>query len=577
LGIDGNCGHVVLEGLDISIDNELTDMERRQPLGARSEALFAVEDDDCAGILAGLGELRSWLVRREPGENIEKLARGWLAHTGARPGKKRACVLLARDPEELVSLSNSAEAGLRADPDKPFFRDRIFYSPSGQARRENTAFVFPGSGNQYIGMGRELWTQWPEIPRRLDTENGYLRSQLAPNYFVPWRLLWDAGWQEETEREIVDDYKSMIFGSVAHGAALSDLIRSLGVEPAYIIGYSLGETAGLFATRTWTARDEMLRRINESSLFVSDLAGPCDVARRFWNMPKDEKVDWVLGVIDRPAENVRMALKGAERAALLIINAPLECVVGGYRKAVNSLVEGLGCVFLPLQGVSTVHFAAARLVEEKYRDLHLFPTTPPSGVRFYSGAWKKSYVVTRESAADSIVAQAIHSLDFPSLVRRAYEDGARIFVELGPQASCTRMIDKILGAQPHLAKSACVKNQDGTGTVLRLLARLMTERAPVDLDALYGQESLATAHQTAPPEKPVVRAALSAPPPVRVSWQPGKTWAAVAEAPAVTAALQSPASNPAPVPAPPALPAGSPSSPHPSPPPLHPSSLIFHP
>ncbi|MBI4350196.1 MAG: type I polyketide synthase [Elusimicrobia bacterium] len=530
LGLDGNCGHVVLEGLDLAADTEQTALERRQPLGARAEALFAVEDDDCAGIQAGLAELRSWLSRREPGANIEKLARDWFSHTGARPGKKCACVLLARDREELDSLSSSAEAGLRAAPDKPFFRDRISYAPAGLAKRENIAFVFPGSGNQYIGMGRELWTQWPEIPRRLDAENGYLRSQLVPNYFVPWRLLWEAGWQEETEREIVDDYKSMIFGSVAHGAAVSDLVRSLGVEPAFVIGYSLGETAGLFATRTWTARDEMLRRINESSLFVSDLAGPCDVARRFWNMPKDEKVDWVLGVIDRPAENVRLALKGAERAALLIVNAPLECVVGGYRKAVNSLVEGLGCVFLPLQGVSTVHFAAAKLVEEKYRELHLFPTTPPPGVKFYSGAWKRSYEVTRESAAASIVAQAIHSLDFPSLVRRAYEDGARVFVELGPQASCARMIDKILGAQPHLARSACIKNQEETGTILRLLSRLIAERAPVDLEALYGRATLASAHQAVQPEKPMIYAALSAPPPARFDWRPG-VWMRVAEAP----------------------------------------------
>lgn len=555
LGLDGNCGHVVLEGLETAA-GERAEAERRQPLGARGEALFAVEDDDASGILSGLGDLRAWLKRQEPGANIEKLARGWFAHTGPRPGKKCACVLLARTAEELLSLSNSAEEALKAAPSRPFFHERIFYSPSGQARRGNIAFVFPGSGNQYIGMGRELWTQWPEIPRRLDSENGYLRSQMVPNYFVPWRLLWDAGWQSETEREIVDDYKSMIFGSVAHGAAVSDLVRSLGVEPAYIIGYSLGETAGLFATRTWTARDQMLRRINESSLFVSDLAGPCDVARRFWNMPKDEKVDWVLGVIDRPAENVRLALKGAERAALLIVNAPLECVVGGYRKAVNSLVEGLGCVFLPLQGVSTVHFAAAKLVEKQYRDLHLFPTTPPPGVRFYSGAWKKSYEVTRESAADSIVAQAIHSLDFPSLVRRAYEDGARVFIELGPQASCTRMIDKILGAQPHVAKSACVKNQDATGVILRLLARLIAERAPVDLGALYGRESLASGHQDAPRSKPVLRAPLSVPPPVKVTWQPGKAPVPAAEKPGLPhgEAAKRP-SAPKPVPGPAAAPA----------------------
>ncbi|MDD2804879.1 MAG: beta-ketoacyl synthase N-terminal-like domain-containing protein [Elusimicrobiales bacterium] len=557
LGPDGNCGHVVLEGLEAQAgDRQLA--ERRQPLGARNEALFCVEDDDARGLISGLQDLQAWLGGKDQDENIEKLARAWFARSGARPEKKRACVLLARGAAELDALCSEAAAALKTAPEKPLFRDRLYYSPAGQARPENLAFVFPGSGNQYIGMGRGLWTQWPEIVRRLDAENGYLRGQMVPELFAPWRLTWEDGWREQTELRIVDDYKSMIFGSVAHGTAVSDLVRALGVQPAFVIGYSLGETAGLFALRAWTARDEMLRRINESSLFVSDLAGPCDAARRFWNLPKDEKADWVLGVIDRPAETVRLALKGAERAALLIVNAPLECVVGGYRKAVASLVEGMGCVFLPLQGVSTVHFAAAKLVEKQYRDLHLFPTKAPQGVKFYSGAWKRAYEVTRENAADSIVSQAIHSLDFPSLVRRAYEDGARVFVELGPQSSCTRMIDKILGAQPHVARPACVKNQDEAGTVLRLLARLLAERAPVDLAALYGQDSRAAGHQDLPAEKNKVYAALSAPAPTLLDWRPGAPLTPVAPAPVITAPPAARAPQPAALPAAPFAPAALP-------------------
>ena len=231
-------------------------------------------------------------------------------------------------------------------------------------------------------------------------------------------------------------------------------------------------------------------------------------------------MDWVLGVIDRPADSVSKALKGMERAALLIVNAPLECVVGGYRKAVDSLVDGLGCVFLPLQGVSTVHFPAAKLVEKKYRDLHLLPTTPPEGVRFYSGAWGRSYEVTRESAADSITTQAIGSFDFSALVKRAYDDGVRLFLEMGPQASCTRMIGKILGPLPHAAKSACVRGQDEVSTVLRLLAQLVAERVPVDLGVLYGRPSLACDHQEPSAGKPMLRAALGPPVFQAVTWAP---------------------------------------------------------
>ena len=40
------------------------------------------------------------------------------------------------------------------------------------------AFVYPGLGNHFKGMGRELSTLWPEILRRQESENRYLRDQL---------------------------------------------------------------------------------------------------------------------------------------------------------------------------------------------------------------------------------------------------------------------------------------------------------------------------------------------------------------------------------------------------------------
>ena len=517
LGLDGGAAHVVLEGFQQ--DSPEIAAERRQPLGARAEALFALEADDAAGLIAGCADLRRWAADQEPEAAIEALARRWLARRGQEPGRPLGLALVARSWKQLLELAQQAEGALRDNPERPLPGDRVHFTTRPSFGAASTAFVFPGSGNQYLGMGVGLGAQFPEILRAQDAENGYLRRQLVPERYAPQRFDWKPGWEAEAERELSEDYRSMIFGSVAHGTVVSDLMRSLGAAPKFVIGYSLGETAGLFALRAWTARDEMHRRMNESSLFVSDLAGPCDAARQFWNLPTDERVDWVLGVIDRPADTVRKALKGAERAALLIVNAPLECVVGGYRKAVDSLVDGLGCVFLPLQGVSTVHFPAAKLVEKQYRELHLQPTSAPEGIRFYSGVTGKAFEVTRESAADSITAQAIKGFDYSAVVRQAYEDGARVFLELGPQNSCTRMIGKILGPLPHAARAACVRGQDETGTILRAAAQLIAERIPIDLKRLYGGISLVVGHQAAA-EAPTVFARLGGAAPSPVMWTP---------------------------------------------------------
>jgi acyl transferase domain-containing protein/3-hydroxymyristoyl/3-hydroxydecanoyl-(acyl carrier protein) dehydratase len=521
LGVDGGAVHAVLQQFEREEDDARVDDERRQPLGARAEGLFVVEADDAAGLLAGLAELESWVSAQDASENAEALARRWWVKRGSAPERRLAVALVARGWREALALARTAADSLRENPERPVASDRIHLTTRAPLGGD-LAFVFPGSGNQYLGMTAAFGTQWPELLRRHDAENGYLRDQMVPKRVAPWRLTWEKGWEARADRDLNEDYHALIFGSVAHGTVTSDLLRGLGVEPRAVIGYSLGETAGLFATRAWTARDEMLRRMKSSSLFTSELAGPCDAARQFWSLPAHEKVDWVLGVVDRPADTVHKALKGAERAALLIVNAPVECVVGGYRQAVEKLVEGLGCVFLPLQGVSTVHFPAAKLVEGKYRELHLFPTRPPKGLRYYSGAFGGAYEPTREKAAESITTQAVRWVDFAALVKKAYEDGVRAFVEVGPQGSCTRMIGKILGPLPHAARALDARGKDPVSGALKMLAFLISERIPVDLKALYGTRTFCVGHQLPEPVPPRwVRASLGGRP-QRVTWTPPK-------------------------------------------------------
>ncbi|MGB5985198.1 MAG: hypothetical protein WBG37_07820, partial [Desulfobacterales bacterium] len=174
------------------------------------------------------------------------------------------------------------------------------------------------------------------------------------------------------------------------------------------------------------------------------------------------------------------------RVALLIVNTPQECVIGGHGPDVRAVIAELNCNALWLPGVVTVHSPLMAPVAQAYRELHLFDTSPRPGVAYYSCAQARAYDVTPESAADSILAQAQAGFDFSALIQRAYRDGMRIFVELGPQASCTRMIGQILEGRPHLALSASAKEQGEYATLLTLLGNLMAEGIAVDLAYLYG-------------------------------------------------------------------------------------------
>jgi PfaB family protein len=389
--------------------------------------------------------------------------------------------LVARNKYELTALIEQGfqtlNSGTITSDAIPALRDRLFYSAKPLGSMARIAFVFPGSGNHFSGMGMDLFSRWPEILRRQDGENLNLRRQFQPELF----------WNGAPSSEIDNNHRAVIFGQVATGCAVSDLVRSFGVEPSAAIGYSLGESAALFALRSWQDRDLMYTRMQESTLFTDDMAGECRAARHVWGLAKNESVDWNLGVAAAPADEVRAHLQSIPRAYLLIVNTPDECVVGGDATAVQLLITRLGCQFYPLQGVTTVHCEVAQPVSEPYHDLHLFPTTPPAGVTYYSGVKGSSYHVTRESAADSILGQALHGINYPEVIESAYQDGVRLFLEMGPGGSCSRMIGRILGDRPHMARSACYAGQEPVSIMLRLLGNLIAERVQVNLTPLLNR------------------------------------------------------------------------------------------
>ncbi|HEY9720825.1 MAG TPA: beta-ketoacyl synthase N-terminal-like domain-containing protein, partial [Oscillatoriaceae cyanobacterium] len=495
-GVDGCCVHVVLEGFEpaeagLQNDEAHThDVERDRPLGVRHEAAFCLEAADSDGLLARLEAFGSWLDAQSP-RPIEAHARAWFAEN--RPtGEGVAVALVARDAADLHAQIAHARHALSEWPDRPLGAvGQVFYAPRPLGRQGKAAFVYPGSGNHYFDMGQTALAQFPHVARHQDLECTRLRHQVVPGPFAPSGLARPDGWESEAEARLSRDHRSALLAQVAHGALMTDLADQFGLRPTHVIGYSLGETAGFVATRTWRNRDLLLERMEATPLFTRDLAGECVAARKHWGWPNGAVVQWRVGVVDRDKEAVLAALSGIARAYLLIVNAPNECVVGGDAAAVQALVSRLGCAFLPLDAVTTVHCEVLKPVEQAYRELHLIDTTPPPGVRFYSGVLGRSYLVDRTSAAESIVEQALRGLDFTRVIRQAYEDGVRLFLEMGPRNSCTRMVKAILGDRPHMARSICVRGQDDYASLLRFLAHAFVERLPVDWGVLYAQPTRA--------------------------------------------------------------------------------------
>ena len=479
--MDGNCSHVLLQE-----DEETFPIIGSEQLhhGAPQSALFVIPGNTPEQLLTGLEDLDTFMLSDHGQHPLSISAGQWMNHHPLTSEANLAVAMVLKSTAQWQAVLREARLAVQSGASDPR-SNTVFYNRHPMGTSARIAMVYPGSGNHYLGMGRKLALRFPAIVDAMDRDTDQLQTQVRPWILTPWRTSWDTGWENDALSRLKSDPLNMIFAQVVFGDLMTRILKQFAVPAHAIIGYSLGESAGLFAHGIWPDRGAMLRRMQTGDLFSNALGGPCDSLRQAWQVPDDQPVHWRVAVVNRPADVVRGIVSKNPYVRLLIVNTPDECVIGGLEASIAETIKELGCQAVYLDGVVTVHCDAARPVAGAYRDLHLFPTTPKAGLTIYSCSRAEAYPVTKEAAADSIQKQAIEGFDFPRTIERAYDDGIRIFVEAGPRASCTRMIDRILEGRPHLAVAVNHSADDETTSLLRALAQLVAERVPLDLSVLY--------------------------------------------------------------------------------------------
>ncbi len=509
--VDGTCYNLVLQGFenDEKLNPnaiEKSAKKRLFPVNQSPETVFIISAESNDQLLKKLSALQNSF---KSFDSLRESAFAWWQGNKQKKSDKVCISFVAQTFEEAAKRIAICVSHITNSPGKAFkpdleINEKVFYTPTPLSGKGKIAFMFPGSGNHYLGMGVELGRMWPEHLRKLDKEFDLLAAQFAPKYVAPWRLSWEKGWEKDAEKAMIDDHNSLVFSHVSCCALVSDVVRSFGIEPEIVMGYSLGETAGNFSTRTWQKRDEMVRRMRKSNLFTSELIGEYNSARKHWGLKKSENVEWILGLINCPAKDVEQAIKEFDQAYILIVNTLDECIIGGNKPQVEELVKKLNKPFFPIDGVSSVHCPAAIPSSEDYRNLHVYDCTPMPRVKYISSGKGVVFTPEKEASADSILAQCIGKIDFPKCVETAYAEGARIFLEIGPRSSMTRMTNKILGDRPHFARSALMFGQSEQSTLLKFLAEVASHNITVDLAPLY--VDLINKNETAPERKrPIIK------------------------------------------------------------------------
>ncbi|MGW7317205.1 SDR family NAD(P)-dependent oxidoreductase [Streptomyces sp. NPDC054865] len=426
--------------------------------------LFSLSAGTPAALRLAAGRLARWLK----GEGAQ-IPMDDIAHTLAvrrTPARERAAVV-ARDRTELVERLEELAAGSAP----------VAGAATGRALPEaaqNVVWVFSGHGSQWAGMCRQLLDQDAEFTRVID--------ELEP------LVAQESGFSlRETLRrpEVVTGFDRVQPVIFAIQLGLAAMWRSHGVEPAAVIGHSMGEVAAAVTAGALSVHDGV-RVICRRSRLILQAAGLGLMA------------SVALGRADVERLLAEQAVTGVSVA---VVASPDNTVIGGDADRIRALAAewdaaGIGIRVVDVDVAShTAHMdpilpeLARALADVTGRTPHTaFYSTVSDDPRL-PGAFGAGYW------SDNLR----RVVRFADAVQAAADDGHRLFLELGPHPVLVQPVQATLTAHGHTTAAAVpslLRDTDDQLAFHTHLAALHCAGHPLDWATRYADGALCDAPPT---------------------------------------------------------------------------------
>ncbi len=412
-----------------------------------------------------------------------------------KPAAEYVACLLGQTPDELLREIGFAAKGVttafekQSDWQTPL---GSFFTPRPLGKDGKVSFVYPGAFNSYPGVGRDLFYLFPNLYDHLSGITSDIGDLLNERLLYPRSMAALTSVDlTAIEIQLTADPITMLISGSCLAVLYTDVLRNVfEINPASAFGYSLGEISMMFASRVWTEADGTSKALRESPLFHTRLTGPQNAVREYWNLPTLNESDphevlWVNYLLMIGPEKVKEALADETRVYLTHINTPRQVAIGGDPAGCRRVIDRLKCKSLQAPFDYAIHCKPIHSEYDMLTELHSVPVMNQPGMILYSAATYQPMPIDRQTIAQQIAHELCNCLDFPRLIQLAYNDGARIFVELGAGSNCARWVNDTLEGQPHAAYSINRKGVDDHASILRLMARMVSQRVPVNLSVLY--------------------------------------------------------------------------------------------
>jgi acyl transferase domain-containing protein len=383
------------------------------------------------------------------------------------PGKPCRLAVVATDAGDLREKLDRAAAMVGRQPDAPFALPGGVWYDCGPADPGRVAFVFPGQGSQYIGMGADIAMAFPAAQRVWDFAAGLDVGERALGDVVfPAPAVTDE--QRAAQELRLTDTRWAQPALAAHSLSMLALLASIGVEPDCAVGHSLGELVALHAAGAMDAMS-LLRLARRRGELLAQI---------------DAEPGTMLAV-GADAHTVASAIKESAIGDLWLanINAPRQTVVSGTVRAIEALHERLSAAGLTARRLAVsvaFHSSLARSAVGPLREfLGQLELTAPR-IDVYGNADAAIYGGEPDAIRRTLADHPAAPVRFLDQIEAMYADGVRTFIEVGAGSALTGLIRAILGDRDHLAVSLDKRGRDGVTAWQEAVGRLAVHGVPMD-------------------------------------------------------------------------------------------------
>ncbi len=297
-----------------------------------------------------------------------------------------------------------------------------------------TAFLFPGQGSQFAGMGKTLAEAYPEAAAVFEQADAALGFPIS-------RLCFEG---PDEELKLTENTQPAM---VAVSIAGLSVLRARGLTPDYVAGHSLGEYSALIAAGSLDFGDA-LRLVRKRGRYMQE-AVPAGVGAMAALLKLPEgKLDSILAQAAIASDGTVEVVSAAN------LNSPDQIVIAGHAGAVAravDLAKAAGAKRALLLPVSApFHCALMKPAQERLRadfDATVFhDLTVP-----LINNWQAREVRTGAEAREGLYHQVPNPVRWAETIGLLASKGVTRFVEVGPGSVLTNLVRNI---DPALS---CVK------------------------------------------------------------------------------------------------------------------------